>query len=91
MLSGDPLGNIIRSLPRPILFGILTSYALGHVAGVTLPPLESLSEEEFGSIVSTVTKIFRAGIAIMPTPGGLLVFGVYLFKDFRGASRAQSP
>ena len=87
MLSGDPLGAIIRFLPRPIFFGILTGIGLAYFASIALPLLQSLTEAEYGSTVAALAKFLGAGIALMPAPSGFVVFVVYLIKDVLAASR----
>ena len=89
MLSGEFLGNIFKSLPRPILYGILTAIALAHFGDVATPQLGSITEDEHGKFVSAMAKYLRVGIALMPTPIGFAVFVYYTIKDTFFAFGAQ--
>ncbi len=87
MLSGDPLGEIFRSLPRPILYGILTGIALAHFSGVAAPQLEWIDATEHGPRWVDFAKYSRAVIVLMPAPAGVLVFAVYLVFSVVAAFR----
>ena len=89
MLSGDPLGAIFRSLPRPILFGLLTGIGLAYFGNIATPQLTALIDEGHGPIVTGIAKNLRVGIALMPTPAGFLVYAIFQVIDAVAASRPQ--
>ena len=89
MLSGDPLGDIYRSLPRPLLNGILTGIALAIFSGIAAPQLQWIDAMEHGPRWAAFAKNSRAVIVLMPAPAGVLVFAIYLVIDVVAAFRAQ--
>lgn len=91
MQTLDRMADLLGSLPRPLLSGILTAYALAHVAGAALAPLEIISPDEYGPGWVAAAKYLRAGIAFLPTPAGFMVFVIYAFVEYRAARRNRDP
>ena len=91
MQSLDRLADLLTSLPKPILWGILTAYALAHVAGAALPPIETISAPEYGPRWVAAAKNLRAVIAFSPTPAGVIVSVIYAFLEYRAARRNRGP
>lgn len=89
MLSGDPLGDIFRSLPRPILYGILTGIALAHFSGVAVPQLQWIDPMEYDQRWVEIAKYSRAVIVLMPAPVGFAVFAFFLAMNVVAALRGQ--
>lgn len=85
MQIGENELHLIRTLPKPVFFGIATGVGLALFARMALPPLESVMN--YGPNVAAVAKIFGIVIAFMPAPGGFIAFLVYLYVAYRDARR----
>lgn len=72
---------LLRALPRPLFFGIGTGLALALFAKLALPPLQSIVDD--GWPLAIVAKYLGAAIALMPAPGGSIVFLFYLYRAYR--------
>ena len=72
---------LLRALPKPILFGIGTGIGLALFAKLALPPLQSIVG--LGWPFAAVAEYLGAAIALMPTPGGIIVFLFYLYLAYR--------
>ena len=78
----------LRILPKPILFGIITGMGLALFAKFALPPLRSIVDA--GWPFATTAEYLGAGIALMPAPGGFIVFLFYRYLAYRN-DRSGNP